>query len=59
MPSRASEKAPEWVEAYLLPRIESIFRSILKQELSHLEKAMNARFDALDKKLGVELEKLE
>ena len=57
MPVRAEDDAPEWVEAYLLPRIESVVRSIMRQEISRFERATNARFKALDRKSDAAVER--
>jgi len=42
------EKIPGWVERMQIPTLESRVRAIVKEELGHFEKTMNARFEAMD-----------
>lgn len=51
-----AEKVPGWVERILIPTLESRFRSIVKEEIGHLEKTMNARFEAIDAKFDARLD---
>ena len=46
--SRVAEKVPGWVERLLIPTLESKVRSILKEEVNHLEKTLDARFEAVN-----------
>jgi hypothetical protein len=41
-------KVPRWVERLLIPTLESRVRSVVKEELGHLEKMMNARFEGME-----------
>jgi len=45
--SRASEKIPGRVERLLIPTLESKIRSIVSEEVGHLEKFLDARFDGI------------
>jgi hypothetical protein len=47
------EKVPGWVERLLIPTLESRVRTIVKEEVGHLEKMMNVRFEAVDPKFDV------
>jgi hypothetical protein len=42
------EEAPAWVEEYLIPRIEFVIRSVLREEFARYERAMWAKVYALD-----------
>ncbi len=42
------EKVPGWVERLLIPTLESRVRAAVREEVGHLEKTMNARFDAVN-----------
>jgi len=46
--SRIAEKVPGWVERLLIPTLESRVREIVKEEVGHLEKIMEARFEAVN-----------
>lgn len=46
--SRIAEKVPGWVERLLIPTLESRVREIVKEEVGHLEKVMEARFEAVN-----------
>lgn len=48
---RAAERVPGWVERFLVPSLESKVRGIVKEEVAHLEKLMDARFDAVDSRI--------
>jgi len=48
---RMVEKVPGWVERLLIPTLESRARSIVKEEVGHLERTMNARFDAVSARI--------
>jgi len=39
------------VERLLIPTLESRVRSIVKEEVGHLERTMNARFDAVSARI--------
>ena len=43
-----AEKVPGWVERLLIPTLESRVRAVVKDEVGHLEKVMDARFKAID-----------
>jgi len=59
MASRMGDRVPGWVERTLIPTIESRIRSIVKDEVAHLEKVMDARFEAMGEKFEAIDEKLE
>lgn len=44
------EKVPGWVERLLIPRLESRVRTIVREEVGHLEKTINAKFEAVNVK---------
>ena len=44
---RMAEKIPGWVEGLLIPTLESKVRSIVSEEVGHLEKVLDARFDGI------------
>jgi predicted nucleotidyltransferase len=54
--SRVAEKVPGWVERLLIPTLESKVRSIVKEEVGHLEKVMDARFEAVNSKMDARFE---
>jgi predicted RNase H-like nuclease (RuvC/YqgF family) len=63
--SKVTEKMPQWVERLLIPTMESRVREIVKEEVGHLEKIMDTRFeavnskiDSLDKRLTAEIQEL-
>jgi len=47
-----AEKVPGWVERLLIPTLETRIRAIVKEEVKeevgHLEKTMNARFQGME-----------
>lgn len=45
-----AEKVPGWVERLLVPTLESRVKVIVSEEVGHLEKTMNARFESIDAK---------
>ena len=45
---KVAEKIPGWVERLLIPSIETRVRTIVKEELGHLEKTMNAKFEGME-----------
>jgi hypothetical protein len=49
--SRVAEKVPGWVESLLIPTLESKVRSIVREEVGHLEKVIDARFEAVNSKM--------
>jgi glutathionyl-hydroquinone reductase len=64
--SKVAEKVPGWVERLLIPTLESRVREIVKEEVGHLEKIMDTRFeavnskiDSLDKRLTAEIQELD
>ena len=53
------EKIPSWVERLLIPTLEARVRTVVKEEVGHLEKTMDARFDATDSKFEGKLEAMD
>lgn len=53
------EKVPGWVERLLIPTLESRVRTVVKEEVGHLEKTTDARFEAVDSKLDAKFEALD
>jgi len=45
---KVAEKVPGWVERLLIPTLESKVRAIVKDEVGHLEKTMNYKFEAVN-----------
>ena len=56
---RMVEKIPSWVERSLIPTLEARVRTVVKEEVGHLEKTMDARFDAADSKFEGKLEAMD
>ncbi len=54
--SRVAEKVPGWVERLLIPSLESKIRSIVREEVGHLEKVIDARFEAVNSKMDARFE---
>ena len=48
---KMAEKVPGWVERLLIPTLESRIRGIVKEEVEHLEKVMDARFGGLEARI--------
>jgi hypothetical protein len=46
-----AEKIPGWVERLLIPTLESKVRTIVGEEVGHLEKVLEARFDGVQSAL--------
>jgi hypothetical protein len=46
-----AEKIPGWVEGLLIPTLESKVRSIVSEEVGHLEKVLEARFDGVQSEI--------
>jgi hypothetical protein len=44
---KVAEKIPGWVERLLIPTLESKVRSIVSEEVGHLGKVLDARFDGV------------
>jgi hypothetical protein len=64
--SRIAEKVPGWVDRLLIPTLESKVREIVKEQVGHLEKimetrfeAVNARIDSLEKTFSARIDSLE
>ncbi len=53
---KMAEKVPGWVERLLIPTLESRVRTVVKEEVGHLEKTMNAKFDAVNVKFDVKFD---
>jgi len=47
---KLAEKVPGWVERILIPTLESRVRGVVREEVGHLEKTLDARFDAINAK---------
>lgn len=45
--AKMADKTPGWVERLLIPTLESKVRSIVGEEVGHLEKVLDARFDGV------------
>lgn len=45
---KLAEKVPGWVERLLIPTLESRIRVIVKEELDHLDRTINAKFEGVD-----------
>lgn len=45
--TKMAEKIPGWVERLLIPTLESKARIIVSEEVGHLEKVLDARFDGV------------
>lgn len=54
-----TEKLPGWVERLLIPTLESRVRSIVKEEIGHLEKTFDTRFEMVESKFEAMESKLE
>jgi hypothetical protein len=50
--SKMAEKLPGWVERLLIPTLESKVRNIVRDEVGHLEKVLDARFDGVQSEIG-------
>jgi len=48
---KLAEKVPGWVERLLIPTLETRVRSVVKEEVEHLEKVMNGKFDAVNTRI--------
>ena len=59
MAARIGEKVPGWVERLLIPAMETRIRSIVKDEVGHLEKIMDARFGAMNEKFEARFDTLD
>ncbi len=49
--SKVAEKIPGWVERLLIPTLESKVRSIVSEEVGHLEKVLDARCDGVQSEI--------
>jgi len=47
---KVAEKIPGWVERLLIPTLESRVRGVVREEVGHLEKTLDAKFDAINVK---------
>ena len=50
--ARIAEKVPSWVERLLIPTLESRVREIVREEVGHLEKVIEARFEAASERIA-------
>jgi hypothetical protein len=57
--SKLAEKVPGWVERLLIPALESRVRTIVKDETSHLDRVIGGRFEALEKVMDARFEALD
>jgi hypothetical protein len=57
--AKLAAKVPGWVERILIPTLESRVRSIVKEEVGHLEKTTIAKFDEVDAKFDAVDSKFE
>jgi hypothetical protein len=48
---KLAEKVPGWVESLLIPTLESRIRVVVREEVEHLEKVMNARFAGVEERI--------
>lgn len=58
MPKMA-ERIPGWVERLLIPALESKIRSVVSEEVGHLEKVLEARFDGIHSEIRRVDEKID
>jgi len=56
---RMAEKIPGWVERLLIPTLESKIRTIVSEEVGHLEKVLDARFLGIHSEIRRVDEKLD
>jgi hypothetical protein len=49
--TKMAEKIPGWVDRPLIPTLESKVRSIVSEEVGHLEKVLDARFDGVQSEI--------
>jgi tetrahydromethanopterin S-methyltransferase subunit G len=49
--SGAANKVPGWVERMLIPTLEAKIRTIVAEEVAHLEKVMDAKFEAVNTRI--------
>ncbi len=52
------ENVPSWVETLLIPPLETRVRAVVKEEVGHLEKTMNAKSETVDSKFEARLDAL-
>ncbi len=52
MSSKVVERIPGWVERILIPSLETRIRQIVREEVGHLEKLMDTRFEAVNERIG-------
>ena len=58
MPKMA-ERIPGWVERLLIPTLESKVRNVVSEEVGHLEKVLDARFDGIHSEMRCVDEKID
>ena len=56
---KVAEKVPSWVERLLIPTLESRVRGVVREEVAHLEKILDAKFDAVDVKFDAVNERID
>ena len=49
--AKVAEKIPDWVERLLVPTLESKVRSIVREDVASVEKALSAHFDRVDSEI--------
>ena len=47
-----AEKVPGWVERILIPSLESRVRGAVRDEVEHLAKVQDAKFEAVSTRIG-------
>jgi chromosome segregation ATPase len=53
---KLAEKVPGWVERLLIPTLESRVRQIVREEVGHLEKQMDSRFEGMNSEFEAKFE---
>ena len=56
---KVAERIPGWVERLLIPTLESKVRNVVSQEVGHLEKVLEARFDGIHSEIRRVDEKID
>ena len=56
---KVAERIPGWVERLLIPTLESKVRNVVSEEVGHLEKVLEARFDGIHSEIRRVDEKID
>jgi len=56
---KMAERIPGWVERLLIPTLESKVRNVVSEEVGHLEKVLEARFDGIHSEIRRVDEKID